>query len=53
MTFLLRIKNINLIKIQYWAVFLLVVTKQYFKQYLVLILSNIDNIDKLRMTGTD
>ena len=47
MTFLLRIKNTNLIKIQCWAIFSLMVHKQYFKQYLLLIISNIDNIDKL------
>ena len=37
MTFLLRIKNANLIKIQYWAIFLSIKAKQYFKQYLLLI----------------
>ena len=42
MIFLLRIKNAYLIKVQYWAIFLLVVDKQ-----LLLIISNIDNIDKL------
>ena len=47
MTFLLRIKNTNMIDIQYWAIFLLMVNKQYFKQYLLFIINNIDNTDKL------
>ena len=35
MTFLLRIKNAYLIKIQYWDLFLSIKPKQYFKQYLL------------------